>query len=380
MIQGVDGVESPDGWPVPFMTDIHPQQRVMMALNHQMPDRVPLIEGFWSEFITKWRREKGLPVSADIYEYYGHDIRRQAGLIADQSPWPSKAGDIKRSNEYVIRRDGWGRVLKHITSATTLDQELAHPMTGPCDLDRIEFESPCLDSRYEGLAAAVAEERKNYCVFFKTGGPYSRTARFSGTMQFLTDMLLDAGFVKELTHRMTDLLIATTLEGLKRGHLPQTAVWIADDIASTKALFFSPRIYEDIFFPELRRLCAAIRKTGRKVIYESEGNTSEVLDMIVDAGADALACLEPRAGMDIARLKRKYGSRVSFVGNICNVIVLPRGSKQDIEKEVLRVLSVAEDGGYIAGSAHSIGADVPVESYDYMVKLIREYGTYPLRR
>ena len=101
--------------------------------------------------------------------------------------------------------------------------------------------------------------------------------------------------------------------------------------------------------------------------------------MLIDAGVDIFATMEPRAGMDIVKIKEKYGDKLSFIGNICNVIVLPKGSKQDIKKEVLRVLSVAEEGGYIGGSAHSVGSDIPVENYEYMIELFREYGMYPLK-
>ena len=79
-----------------------------------------------------------------------------------------------------------------------------------------------------------------------------------------------------------------------------------------------------------------------------------------------------------SQIKKKYNNKLSFIGNVCNVIVLPKGSKEDIKREVLRVLSIAKEGGYIGGSAHSVGPDIPVESYEYMIELFRKYGIYPL--
>lgn len=350
----------------------------MTALNHQRPDRVPLCDYFWPEFVKQWRNEKGLAEAADIYKYYKIDTKG-APLTVDQSPWPSKNQDLKRTDEYLIYRDGWGRTLRRMIGITTFDEELELPIKNKNDFDKYEFESPCLNSRYDGLAEIVAKERKEYCVFFKTGGPYSRTVRFRGTQQFLMDMALDPLFVEEMVKRMTEHLVATMLEGIKRGKFPQTAVWIADDVGYKNGLLFSPKIYEKIFYPALKKICGFIKGTGRKVIFESEGKITEIFDMLIDAGVDVFACLEPRAGMDIVEIKKKYDHKISFIGNVCNVMVLPKGSKKDIEKEVLRVLSVAEEGGYIGGSAHSVGSDIPVENYEYMIELFGKYGVYPLK-
>ena len=100
----------------------------MRALNHQRPDRVPLCDGFWLEFVEKWRKEKGLAKDADIYKYYGLDIRGQGGVMADQSPQPSKAIKLKETDQYIISRDGWGRVSKTMKHITTFQQELELPI------------------------------------------------------------------------------------------------------------------------------------------------------------------------------------------------------------------------------------------------------------
>ena len=54
------------------------------------------------------------------------------------------------------------------------------------------------------------------------------------------------------------------------------------------------------------------------------------------------------------------------------------GSREELKAAVLTKLNAAKGGGYIFQSDHSVPSNVPGESYDYVVKLVREYGRYPL--
>jgi len=54
-------------------------------------------------------------------------------------------------------------------------------------------------------------------------------------------------------------------------------------------------------------------------------------------------------------------------------------SKEELKRVVLTKLNAAKGGGYIFQSDHSVPGSVPAESYEYVVKLVREYGKYPLR-
>jgi uroporphyrinogen-III decarboxylase len=55
------------------------------------------------------------------------------------------------------------------------------------------------------------------------------------------------------------------------------------------------------------------------------------------------------------------------------------GSREQLKAAVLTKLNVAKGGGFIFQSDHSVPGDVPPASYDYVVKLVREFGRYPLQ-
>ena len=50
----------------------------------------------------------------------------------------------------------------------------------------------------------------------------------------------------------------------------------------------------------------------------------------------------------------------------------------EVRREVLHRLQAARGGGHIFMSDHSVATDVSGQTYDQIVTLVREYGTYLL--
>ena len=82
--------------------------------------------------------------------------------------------------------------------------------------------------------------------------------------------------------------------------------------------------------------------------------------------------------MDVVDLRRRHGHAIGFCGN-SNIQIWETGDREAIRREVLRKLNAAKGGGYIFQSDHSVSSAVPGHTYDYIVKLVREFGNYPLQ-
>ena len=82
--------------------------------------------------------------------------------------------------------------------------------------------------------------------------------------------------------------------------------------------------------------------------------------------------------MDVLDLRRRFGHRMGFCGN-SDIQVWETGDRAAIRREVLRKLNAARGGGFIFQSDHSVSSSVSGQTYDYIVKLVREYGRYPLQ-
>ena len=78
--------------------------------------------------------------------------------------------------------------------------------------------------------------------------------------------------------------------------------------------------------------------------------------------------------MEPEYLKSHFGNRLSFHGGIDEQELLPRGTPEEVEKEVIRRINIlGKNGGYIVCAAHAIQPDTPVENAMAMFRAAREY-------
>jgi uroporphyrinogen-III decarboxylase len=160
------------------------------------------------------------------------------------------------------------------------------------------------------------------------------------------------------------------------GLLDGMLIW--GDVAYQKSLFFDPEYWRTYFKPWVKAMIDESHSHGLPVIYHGCGNVNLIFEDFIEMGLDAYNPLEAKAGMDAVDLKRKYGNRIGYCGN-SNIQIWETGDKELIRKEVLRKLNAAKGGGFIFQSDHSVSSGVSGHTYDFIVKLVREYGKYPLQ-
>jgi uroporphyrinogen-III decarboxylase len=128
----------------------------------------------------------------------------------------------------------------------------------------------------------------------------------------------------------------------------------------------------------LQALVAEAHAHGLPVIYHGCGNVRRIFEDYIEVGIDAYNPLEAKAGLDVVELRRAYGHRIGFCGNM-NVMTWASGDRDLIKSEVLAKLNAAKGGGYIFQSDHSVPSNVSGADYEYVVNLVRECGRYPLQ-
>jgi uroporphyrinogen decarboxylase len=161
-------------------------------------------------------------------------------------------------------------------------------------------------------------------------------------------------------------------EGLLDGFV----IW--GDVAYKHGTFMSPDYWRKYFKPWVAAMVERVHARGLPAIYHGCGNVHAIFPDYIEMGVDAYNPLEVKAGMDAVDLRRKYGHRIGFCGN-SDIQVWETGDRDAIRREVLRKLNAAKGGGFIFQSDHSVSSSVSGATYDYIVKLVREYGQYPLR-
>jgi hypothetical protein len=353
------------------------KQRVLAACEFRRPDRIPRFESFW-EYPEAWQARLGDRAGlTDVAIWY-----------PDETPFPSRAGVLREEGGWVIEADGWGRVVRRRPGAYFLET-LQVAVEIPADLDRLQFESPQLDSRYligkmdpsvayadaPAMRQALADDKANHCVFGKTGGPYLRSTYLRGETEFLVDIAADPPFARALAERMTDHLIAVGLEQLRRWDLCDTGLWIYDDMAYNDGPMFSPRRFEEIFLPCYRRMVREYKAAGvRYVFVHSDGDIRRLLPMLVEAGVDGINPLERRANMNPAALRREF-PRLILTGGMCNTKTLISGSRAEIAAEARELIDLGRDGGVVIGT-HSVSPEIPLESFLVYRQSCETYGRF----
>ncbi len=350
------------------------QERVMKALNFEEPDRVPRFDMFWPEFQEVWRRQKGLGLKVHPIEYYDVDM---VVVAADETAWPTKAEILGGDTRGFLERTGWGAIHRHSLSAAFYE-EVEPGLSERVDPDKLVFDDPLLDSRYEAAGAKAQMHKGRRAVFCKTGGPYLRAATVRGMENFLMDIAEDPMWVKAFVERLSDHMTQVGVEQIRRFGLESTGIGIFDDCCSNQGLVMGMDWYEKLFYPSLQKMVAAYKNVGAaKVFTHCDGYDEEVLDLWVAAGIDATHPLEARTGMDPVKIRQKYDGKLAVIGGLDNCDILPRGDRDEIKRHVLHVLEAGRGGGLVL-APHSFGGDIPVETYEYVQELLHTYGDYPL--
>jgi len=207
--------------------------------------------------------------------------------------------------------------------------------------------------------------------------PHEMLWRIMGTENVLMKLAEEPDRMATFIARIGDFMVGVAQAEIEAAGGKLNGMYIWGDIAYDNGMFFSPTYWRDVYKPQLARLCDVCHAAGLKTVYHGCGNASPVFEDMIDAGVDAYNPLEAKAGIDVVELKRRFGPRWAFNGNI-DVQVLATNDREQVRGEVLRKLNAAKGGGFIIQSDHSMPDNVDPATYDYLVKLVREHGDYPL--
>jgi hypothetical protein len=367
--------------------------RVMAALEHREADRVPVNEGFWTNFVRRCRRELNVGEDFDPRRYWDIDM---TVLVPNMDPHITGIRVVEKSLDRLVVKTGFG---------ATIESKSVYPMPHYADFDTksfeqmeaMEFDDPADPRRYfdalddqincvgdalcfgqPPFVEKVKSCADDFCVFGSVCEPHEMIWRIMGTENVLMKMAEDPDRYAKLIEKVGDFLVGVA-EGQIRaaaGKLSGLVLW--GDVAYDHGMFFSPAYWRDVYKPQVARLCRAAHDAGIKIIYHGCGNASAIYDDLIDAGIDGYNPLECKAGLDVVELKRKYKGRLAFDGNI-DVRILSTNDREKVRREVLRKLNAAKGGGYIFHSDHSIPDSVAPATYSYAMELVREFGRFPLQ-
>lgn len=354
------------------------RERVTAILNLEEPDVLAVQDYIWPETINRWMRE-GFPLRGIEAQDYFHFDMRYVGF--DCSP-RYETFVLDESDRWRVSVNGWGSVNKQwkgrfgtpafmVPAINNLEEfkERIEPFLDIDDPRRLV--SPRYPFR-ESLEKGVRNLQRKYFVAATLGEPFEMVRALIGTYRLCADFIRDPKFLSYMFNAFADFLaecgkslIDAGVDGLRTG----------GDLGYSDGPFFSPKHYREILAPAHRKIFAPFRRQGLPVILHTDGDIRKLIPGLIDSGVTALHPLEAKAGIDIREIKEQYGDKIALMGNM-DVRKLS-GTLEDVKREVKSKVPVAcEGGGYILCSDHSVPPTVPLQNYEYMLKLGRKLGRY----
>jgi len=144
-------------------------------------------------------------------------------------------------------------------------------------------------------------------------------------------------------------------------------VCMGGDLGTQTAPFCNPELFGELVAPYLKKLCGFIHANSDYKIYlHSCGAVEPFIEIFADCGIDVLNPVQiSAAGMDPALLKRKHGDKITFWGGgVDTQNVLGAGNEADVRENVNKLVNIFKPGGgYVFCPVHNIMGDVPPENF-----------------
>ncbi len=380
------------------------RERVLAALRHEEPDRVPYdlsatpVTGIHYVAYSRLRDALGLPyrepviwhmmqqlawVDEDVHLAMETDVRGRRPEA--HSGWQL---EVTEDDEFTYYTDEWGIARrKPLRDGLYYDLHRS-PLTHaecPEHIDHYPFPAPADDARFpDSLRAAAEAARADGRAFVLGGicpGMLEMGQWMRGYENFFCDLGANLPLAEALCDRITELKLAYWEKALALVGDLVDVVQEGDDYGAQNALQVSPALWRQLFKPRLARLIGQIKKRARhvSVFFHSCGSVRSILPELAEVGVDILNPVQvAAAGMDTRELKREFGDVLTFWGGgIDTQRVLPTGTPQEVRDEVKRrVDDLAPGGGFVFNPVHNVQSDVPPENLLAMREALRDYGAY----
>jgi len=362
------------------------RDRVITALNHKIPDRIPLDLG--SSFVTGIAKNAYIKLmnhlgkKVDTAEFYdvlqqivtvndeflcdlGVDIRGLIPNIVRKNP------SLKENGISKFFTDEWG-VRWEMPQGSLYFNLVKSPLSGEIsenDIDNFPWPNTSDPKLIDGLEEkAKTYYNSGYAIILESvcAGIFEMCCRLRGTQDFLIDLAMNPDIACRLMDKILELKIRFYEMASKSLGEYILCIREGDDIAGQESMMMSLNMYRKLIKPRHERLFKAQKDLFPQpfyIFFHSDGQVYDVLPDFIEIGMDILNPVQV-TGKSLDEIKKKFGKQISFWGGGCDTQkVLPFGTTEDVKSDVRqRIEQLSKDGGFIFCPVHNIQADVSSEN------------------
>ncbi len=348
------------------------KERTLNALERKPPvDQLPVCDSLWVETLRRWIAEGHISANENSDDHFGFDIMRGCGLNSTADPG-FKNVILEESDTSMLQLNGNGATLRIPKNSTGTPEHVGFSVKSRHDWEE-KIKPFLIDIDRRRIPSQIYREQKKRAdekqLFLTVGGlaPFEQMHPVCGHENLLMGMALDPDWIMDMVETYVNLTINHFEIIFHEDGLPD-AVWLSEDLGFKDHPFMSPAMYKELLLPGHKKLFDFFHSKKLKVIVHSCGYVEPLVPCLIEAGMDCLQAMEAKAGMDMPRLFKNYGDKISFCGNI-DVTIMLKNNIEELEKELRRkILPVIKNGGgYILHSDHSIPPQVDYETFRFFV-------------
>jgi uroporphyrinogen decarboxylase len=351
------------------------RDRVLMALNHETPDRCPMHISFTPEFADRLRADMQVKVKSAYNPHGGgntYEMERALGedLILTSIGWANSY--YQQEGDYV---DEWGIAWRSVNYTTPFGtgrytEPMGHPLAEEREIDHYKAPDPHRPQLYQEAQRVIEKFKDEYWIVGVTVTTIFETATaLRGYMQILKDIVASP----ELFERLLEIPYRYHLAAARRlVEMGVDMIWLGDDVGGQTNMLISPSHWRKFLKPRLASFIYELKAINPQVnvAYHSDGAIEPIISDLIEIGLDVLNPIQP-ACMDPSQLKKRYGNNLCFWGSIDEQHTLPFGTPAEVKAEVLlRLKTLGKGGGLIIGPTHHVQLDTPMENFWTMVNTI----------
>jgi len=284
---------------------------------------------------------------------------------------------VEENEEYIIQKDNLGRQMKRIFSSASLALPLNYPVKSMDDWLRIKHLYEFSEDRFlpgweEQARQALAGDR---VLCFRIPGGFDEPRQLMGEETLSYAWYEQPELIKDILKTIS----STAVRVMDRvcSLFPVDMLRIHEDMAGKSGPLIGPLQIDEFLKPYYRELWDRINAGGCLLFdQDSDGNMEAVIESFIECGVNCMHPLEPAAGMDIVKLREKFGSRIAFIGGLDKFAIRDGGERMIRELEY-KVPFMMKSGGVMLGLDHRIVNGTPLSHYrDYNSLMVRYLNGY----
>ena len=408
------------------------RERVLAALNHVEPDRIPVdLGGHRSSGISAiayhhLRKHLGLPgkvvrvydmvqqlaiIDEDVLDLFGVDVIEMGrGFLLDDRDWKTwilpdgTPCEIPFYTNLELRGEDWFILDKSGTEVGVLkkgslyfEQTFFPLMERGIENDHFEDLEEMLGKQIWSAVAHPGAHLEMDEQGLKEMGLRAKELREKSDRAIVGLFGGNMFEIPQMLYRMDHYLLATGMypdkvlelsEKLYQIHLKNLELWLSavgpyidvvlfgDDLGGQQGPLISPDAYREFYKPYHKKLWGRAKELADvKVQLHCCGGIYELLDDLIEAGLDMVNPVQISCrGMDPKRLKADFGERLTFWGGGCDTQrILPLSKPDEISEHVKELTSIfSPGGGFVFQQVHNILANVSPENVVAMMDSIHK--------